>query len=74
MVSIGDRLGDVRRVRRWLTANLCPDTSIGRHLAAMLNSYAEMTEASVSRLMELREIIELHRKFVDRHPVPRTEN
>ena len=37
----------------------------------MLSSYAEMTAASVSRLMELREIIELHSKFVDRRAVPR---
>jgi hypothetical protein len=64
---------DVRRVRRWLTDNPCPDASVGSHLAAMLNSYAEMSAASVSRLMELREIVELHSKFVDRRAVPRTK-
>lgn len=55
----------------WLRENPCPDTSIGEHVRAMLNAYAQMTTATVTRLMELREIIGLHSKFVDRRTVPR---
>jgi hypothetical protein len=56
---------------KWLHANPCPDESIGQHLDAMLNAYADMRVATVGRLIELREIIELHSKFVDRRNQPR---
>ncbi len=61
----------VEGARLWLTDNPCPDPSIGCHLAAMLNSFADMKGASVVRVMELHEIVDLDGQFVDRRRTPR---
>jgi hypothetical protein len=65
--------GSLQHARRWLGANPCPDDSIGDHLLAMLDAYAEMKGATVGRVMELRDVIEQHSKFVDRRKYPRDE-
>jgi hypothetical protein len=39
---------------QWLRDNPCPDRRLGEHFAAMLGAYAEMTNATVARVMELR--------------------
>jgi hypothetical protein len=68
----GDDLpGAVEAARRWLRENPSPDPSLDQHLEAMLDAYAEMPTATVSRVMELRESIEVHAKVLDRRRKPR---
>ena len=68
----GDELGEgVQNARHWLIAHPCPDPSISRHLAALLDAYAEMPHATVGRVTELREIIGQHAHAVSRGRVPR---
>jgi len=70
----GDDLpGAVEAARRWLRENPSPDPSLDQHLEAMLDAYAEMPTATVSRVMELREDIELHTKVLDRRRQPREQ-
>jgi hypothetical protein len=61
----------VEAARRWVRENPCPDTSLDQHLEAILDAYAEMPTATVSRVMELRESIEVHAKALDRRRLPR---
>jgi hypothetical protein len=69
----GDELVEaVQDARRWLSGHPCPDRSIGRHLTAMLEAYAEMPHATVSRVMELREIIGEHVHAVGGRKFPRS--
>jgi hypothetical protein len=44
---------------------------MSRNLTALLDAYAEMPHATVSRVMELREIIGQHAQAVDRQKIPR---
>jgi hypothetical protein len=68
----GDDLpGAVEAARTWLRENPSPDPSLDQHLEAMLDAYAEMPTATVSRVMELRESIEAHAKVLDRRRTPR---
>jgi hypothetical protein len=68
----GDDLpGDVEAARRWLQENPCPDASLDQHLEAILDAYAEMPTATVKRVMELRESIEVHAMALDRRRMPR---
>jgi hypothetical protein len=67
----GDELAKaVQNAHHWLIAHPCPDPSISRHLAEMLDAYAEMPQATVGRVMELREVIGQHAQAVDRRQVP----
>jgi hypothetical protein len=69
----GDELAEaVQNAHHWLTAHPCPDPSISRHLAALLDAYAEMPHATVARVMELRVIIGHHAQAVTRRRVPRS--
>ena len=71
----GDELAEaVQNAHHWLIANPCPDPSISRHLAALLDAYAEMPHATVGRVMELREIIGHHAHEVSRGQAPGPAN
>jgi hypothetical protein len=48
----------IGHARRWLKDNPCPSPRIDRHCVAVLDAYAEMTTATVRRVVELRDIIE----------------
>jgi hypothetical protein len=63
--------GAVEAARRWHQQNPCPDASLDEHLEAILDAYAEMSVATVSRVMEIREVIELHAKALDRRKMSR---
>jgi hypothetical protein len=63
--------GAVEAARRWLRENPSPDASLDQHLAAILDAYAEMTTATVARVMELRESIAVHAEALDRRRFPR---
>jgi hypothetical protein len=52
--------GTISNARQWLRDNPCPDQTLGRYFVGMLGAYAEMTNATVARVMELRVIIEQH--------------
>ncbi len=52
----------IRTARQWLIDNPCPDGSLGRHFVEILGAYAEMTSATVARVMEIRVSIEEHVK------------
>jgi hypothetical protein len=68
---VDDELSEaIQSACRWLDANPCPDESVGQHFHAMLYAYAHMKTATVARVMELREIIELHNKYVDGRTLP----
>jgi hypothetical protein len=56
----------IRTARQWLSDNPCPDGPLGRHFVEMLGAYAEMTSATVARVMELRVNIEDHVTSLDR--------
>ena len=56
----------ITTTRQWLSDNPCPDGSLGQHFVEMLGAYAEMTSATVARVMELRVKIADHVKAVDR--------
>ena len=58
--------GTITNARQWLRDNPCPDKTLGRHFAGMLGAYAEMTSATVARVMELRVLIEQHVEALDR--------
>jgi hypothetical protein len=64
----------VEAAREWLRENPCPDASLDHHLEAILDAYAEMRNATVSRVMELRESIAEHAKVLDRRRKPRDED
>jgi hypothetical protein len=71
----GDELAEaVQNAQHWLMAHPCPDPSVSRHLAALLDAYAEMPHATVGRVMELREIIGQRAQAVTRGRVPRPAN
>jgi hypothetical protein len=55
----------IQTSRRWLSDNPCPEELLGRHFVEMLGSYAEMTSATVARVMQLRIDIEEHVKALD---------
>ena len=57
--------------RRWHEQNPCPDASLDVHLDAILDAYAEMSVATVARVMEIREDIERHARALDRRQAPR---
>jgi hypothetical protein len=63
----------VEAARQWLRENPCPDPSLDQHLEAILDAYAEMRSATVSRVMELRESIAEHAKALDRRRKPRSD-
>ena len=70
---MNDELASVlQAARQWLSDNPCPDISIGLHLQAILDAYAEMPTATVARVMELRDVIESHGREVDRRRSPRS--
>jgi len=70
----GDDLpGAVESARQWLRENPCPDASLDQHLEAILDAYTEMSTATVSRVMELRESIGEHAKTLDRRRAPRDQ-
>jgi hypothetical protein len=58
--------GAISNARQWLRDNPCPDQTLGRYLADMLGAYEEMTSATVTRVMELRVVIEQHVDALDR--------
>jgi hypothetical protein len=63
----GDDLPEsVAVARRWHAENPCPDEAWDQHLTAILDAYAEMSVATVARVMELREVIHHHVKAFDR--------
>jgi hypothetical protein len=55
----------IRVARQWLRDNPSPDDALGEHFVTMLEAYAEMTVATVGRVMELREIIEREMQALD---------
>ena len=59
----------IRTTRQWLGDNPCPDGTLGQHFVKMLGAYAEMTTATVARVMELRVDIEEHVIALDRWKV-----
>jgi hypothetical protein len=70
----GDDLpSDVEAARQWLRENPSPDAALDQHLEAILDAYAEMPSATVSRVMDLRESIALHAKALDRRRSPRED-
>lgn len=69
---MNDELASVLQTAcQWLSDNPCPDSSVGLHLQAILDAYAEMPTATVARVMELRDVIESHGKEVDRRKASR---
>jgi hypothetical protein len=61
----------VAAARSWHQQNRCPDASLDEHLEAILDAYAEMSVATVARVMEIREVIDSHAKALDRRKLPR---
>jgi hypothetical protein len=61
----------VEAARAWHRENPCPDPSLDEHLDAILDAYIEMSNATVSRVMEIRESIQVHAKALDRRRKPR---
>jgi hypothetical protein len=53
-------LASVQRARDWLESNPAPDEQLAQHIRCMLDAYCEMPTATVSRLQELREVIDHH--------------
>ncbi len=51
---------------QWLRENPCPDGPLGKHFSKMLGAYAEMTNATVARVMELRLDIVRHVEALNR--------
>jgi hypothetical protein len=62
----------VEAARQWHRENPCPDGSLDQHLESILDAYGEMANATVARVMEIREIIEVHTTALDRRRKPRT--
>lgn len=60
----GELLAAVQRAREWLVTNPAPDEQLARDIAALLDAYSQLTNATVPRLQELREIIDLHNKAI----------
>ena len=56
----GELAAAVETAQHWLIDHPCPDPLIGGHLTALLNAYAEMPNATVARVIELRETIGQH--------------
>jgi hypothetical protein len=59
-----DLLAQVQSARDWLVSNPAPDEQLARNIDAMLDAYFEMPTATVSRLQELREIIDHHARAI----------
>jgi hypothetical protein len=55
----------LREARQWHAANPSPDASMGDYLTAVLDTYEEMTRATVSQVMDLRQIVEGHVEAMD---------
>jgi hypothetical protein len=62
----------IRQARQWHADNPSPDAAMGDHLTAILDTYEHMTRATVSQVMELRQIVEGHVAAMDnwRSPAP----
>jgi len=58
--------GTISDARQWLRDNPCPDQTLGCNFVSMLGAYAEMTSATVERVMELRGVIEQLVEVLDR--------
>jgi hypothetical protein len=56
----------ISTARQWLRDNPSPDRFLGQYFVGMLSAYAEMTNATVARVMELRMVIEQHVEALDR--------
>jgi hypothetical protein len=68
---VDDEFAEVIRVaRQWLGDNPSPDCTLGQNFVGMLDAYNEMTTATVSRVMELRSLIEHHVQALDRWKPP----
>ena len=61
----------VEAARQWHRENPCPDSSLDQHLGTILDAYDEMANATVARVMEIRDIIEVHAAALDRRRKPR---
>jgi len=57
--------GTISNARQWLRDNPCPDQTLGRCFVGMLGAYAEMTSATVARVLELRVVIEQYVEALD---------
>jgi hypothetical protein len=55
----------IREASQWHAANPSPDASMGDHLTAILDTYEEMTRATVGQVMDLRQIVEGHVEAMD---------
>jgi hypothetical protein len=55
----------IRTARQWVRDNPCPDYALGQIFEGMLDAYNEMTSATVSRVMELRSVIEQYMQALD---------
>jgi hypothetical protein len=63
----GDDLSEsVAEARRWHELNRCPNHDLDEQFTAILDAYAEMSVATVARVMELREVIHRHLRAFDR--------
>jgi hypothetical protein len=58
--------GTISDARQWLRDNPCPDPTLGSYFVGMLGAYAEMTSATVDRVMELRVVIAQQVEALDR--------
>lgn len=68
---VDDELAEVvRTARQWLRDHPCPDYALGQNFVGMLDAYNEMTSATVSRVMELRSIIERYVHALDKWKPP----
>jgi hypothetical protein len=57
----GDDLAEaVAAARRWLEENPCPNDIVNEHVSMVLDAYAEMSTATVARVMALRMVIHDH--------------
>ena len=61
----------VEAARQWHRENPCPDGLVDQHLETILDAYDEMANATVARVMEIRDIIEVHTAALDRRRKPR---
>jgi hypothetical protein len=57
-------LASVQSAHDWLVSNPAPDEQLARDIDALLDAYSEMPNATVSRLQELRNIIDHRNKAI----------
>jgi hypothetical protein len=60
----------IREARQWQAANPCPEPSMGDHLTAILDAYEQMTQATVSQVVDLRQTVEDHVEAMDNWSTP----